>query len=145
MTVSKMENSKKSGMLPWIAIASLGIIMALLFWYADRGEKRMVEYESRIDSCLTVIKLQKIQMEAISNLYDVDFDKLKSEKADSAFILLDFYRDHLYHDSINGYWYVTEKNVEHDHLVEIHHRDTIKEIITISDTLKSIESTDTLN
>lgn len=139
-----MNQSNITNRVPWVITFIFLLFSVWLFWLIDKDENRLIEYENRVDSCLTVIKLQKVQMDAVSHLYNVDFNKLKSEKADSAFMLLELYRDKLHYDSINNHWYITEMITERNKYLEIHHQDTIKQMITYRDSVVSNSSTDSI-
>lgn len=148
MTAQKMEQSKekKNRGLPTQAIvAVMLLLLAWLSWHINQTENRLIEYESRVDSCLNVIKLQKLQMDAITSIYDVDFEKLKSEKIDSALILLDFYRDRLHYNPQNKYWSVTEHSIEREHFVEKRYTDTIRIETTKTISNKKEDVTDSIN
>lgn len=146
-----MENkSNKMEKFSWVIISFVVLIIGCGFLFIDREERRLIEYENRIDSCLSVIKLQEGQMKAISHIYDVDFEKLKSEKLDSALMLLGIYRDRLHYDSLKRYWYISEHSIESEHYIEKIYRDTVKvktpETVTAhSDTIQGKDFSNSIN
>lgn len=146
-----MENKRnKMGKFSWVIISFVILLTGCFFLFIDREERRLIEYENRIDSCLSVIKLQKGQMKAISHIYDVDFEKLKSEKLDSALMLLGLYRDRLHYDSLKRYWYISEHSIESEHYIEKIYKDTVKgkttvTVIAHSDTIQEKEHLDSIN
>ncbi len=140
------ENKKEMNRwTPWFVSIIITSLLMLLFWHSFNCENHLIEYENRVDSCLNVIKLQKLQMEAISNIYNVNFEKLQSLKADSAFILLEMYRDKLHYDSINKCWYIVERINETKEIIKINNYKVISEKKIKRDTTLHVATIDSVN
>ena len=121
--------------MKWFIIITLLALTVLFGHLCDQ----LIEYESKYEEEKSENALLRVKIEMISEIYSINLTTLRSEKVDSAFILLDLYRDRLHYDTSRKVWFASETKTELTRSILMHNSIIGRDTIVVDETAKKSE------